>query len=435
MTERYVAALEIGSFKITGSVGVFNPEKGTLRVIATEQLPSRDSVRYGIIQNPEEAGSRISKIIEKLEENPAVEPSRIAGVFVGLSGRSMRSIPTDVKISFPQEMDITGEMLKDLRDDANSIDLDSNTDILASLPRAYYVDGMDTASPKGSVGKSIAASFDIIVGRSDIKRNLIRAVSERAGLEIKGMVVTAIAASDVVLSDEEKRLGCMLVDFGAETTAVSIYQKGSLCYYATIPLGGRNITRDLTTLPLLEEKAEQIKIESGRAVVSETPSDLNINGLELTKVNNMVVARSEEIVANVIQQIFYAGLTEKDLPAGIVCIGAAANLIGLLDLISTQSGLSARKGSLQHFVSAADQRSKRHDAIESVAILYAGALTGIEGCLEAPEEEEFEEQFDDTAESDSQPEPKAEKSGFWSGFGSRLSKIFAPPADDETELD
>lgn len=432
MKEAYIAAVEIGSSKITGAVGLSLPD-GTLQVVAVEQESSRDYVRYGIIHNPEEVGSRVMRIVERLNNNPAVAPRVITGVYVGLSGRSMRSIPSEVKLHFSEETEITGDILERLRTDASAILLDKNYDILSIVPRQYQIDGLETTSPRGAMGKSIAATFDIIVGRNELKRNIERALAtDRTGLQLRGLVVTQLAAADIVLTNEEKRLGAMLVDFGAETTSVSIYRKGELCYYATLPLGGRNITRDLTTLSILEEKAEEIKKESGRAVAPENPSTLNIYGIKLSDVSNHVVARAEEIVANVIQQIAYAGLKEKDLPGGIVCIGAGARLNGLLELLETQSSLNARMGKPLDFIHPLDQKSKRHDTIQTTAILYGGARMDAGECLEMPAPDENYE-IDDDNDDDKSAEIEEKPSKMGRFFG-RFAKIFAP-SDEDSELE
>lgn len=437
--EQYIAAIEIGSHKITGEVGIYNPASGSLNVVAVEQEMSRESVRYGIIQNPEEVSARVRRIVTHLENSTAVYPRKITGVYVGLSGRSMRSVPAEVKMEFPGETDITEEMLGRLREDAADISLDSNLEILDTVPRSYLVDGLETTSPKGSVGKSITAKYDIIVGRSELKRNVIRAIADRAGLEIKGFCITQLAAADVVLSDEEKRLGCMLVDLGAETTSVSIYRKGALCYYATIPLGSRNITRDITHLSVLEETAEEIKRESGRAIPPETPSTLNIKGIKLSDVGNLVVARAEEIVANVLQQISYAGLKERDLPAGIICIGNGSNLSGIIDLLGTQSRMNSRRGQLIPEIITSDNKSKRHDTIQASAILYDAAMTGDADCV-LHEQQSYENSW-------AQPEPEpstpnnprpSQKGGLGKllrGISSKFSNMFASNEEDESELD
>ena len=436
MNEIYVAALEIGSSKITGAVGLFNPEARSLRVVAAEQEESRDSVRYGIIHNPEEVASRVVRIVDRLNANPAVAPRRIEAVFVGLSGRSMRSVASDVKLYFPEETEITGEVLANLRRDASSIRLESNQEILGVVPRSYHIDGMETSSPKGAMGKSISAVYDVVIGRTELKRNIHRALSDRTGLKVNGLIITPLATADVVLSDEEKRLGCMLVDLGAEITSVSIYRKGALCYYAALPLGGRNITRDLTSLNMLEEKAEEIKCESGRAIARETPSTIRINGLSYSDVSNLVVARAEEIAANVIEQISYAGLKEKDLPAGIVCIGGGSHLHGMLELLETQSGLNARMGHLPYFITASEPKAKRFDMIEAAAILFAGALTGKADCLELPAPELPAEPQEPQPEADSRKEQKPGKMGsFFRKMTSKVGNFFASDIDEDSELD
>ena len=435
MKESYIAALEIGSSKITGAIGVWD-EDNILKVLAVEQEDSNDSVRYGIIHNPEEVASRVMRIISRLEENPIVAPRLIKGVYVGLSGRSMRSIPSKVQLIYPEETEITEEILHNLRHDATAIELDTNQEILAVVPRSYQIDGLETSSPKGAMGKSIEAVFDVIIGRTELKRNIHRALSDRTGLTVKGLIITALATSDIVLTDEEKRLGCMLVDFGAETTSVSIYHKGSLCYFATLPLGGRNITRDLTSLTLLEEKAEEIKCESGRAIPRETPSTLNLNGIKLSDVSNLIVARAEEIVANVVEQIHYAGLKEKDLPGGIICVGAGAHLNGLLELLETQSGMNARMGRLPAYIQAVGQKAKRHDTIQTAAILYAGAQTGKDSCLELPEIEETEEIEEQTvAAENTKPQTDGGVKKFFKGISSRLTNMFGSGIEEDSELD
>lgn len=437
MKETYVAALEFGSSKITGAVGVYTEDK-TLKILAVEQEESRDYVRYGIIQNPEEVAGRVNRILERLNGNPAVAPRKITGVFVGLSGRSMRSISSEVKLSYPEEIEFTSEILRQLRDDAAAISIDNNQEVFATVARSYNIDGMETTSPKGAMGKRISAIYDIIIGRSELKRNIRRALTERTGLVIRGMIVTPLAAADIVLKDEEKRLGCMLVDFGAETTSVSIYRKGSLCYFATLPLGGRNITRDLTSLKILEERAEEIKCESGKAIALESPSNLNLGGIKLSDISNLVVARSEEIVANVIEQIKYAGLKEKDLPGGIICIGKGAQLNGLLELIERQSGLNARLGHLPAFIQATEPRGKRRETIQTAAILYEGALSDKEVCLELPVKETpaaYEEPEEDDIDDEKTSEGNGKVSKFLKNLSSRFSNIFASPADDESELD
>lgn len=94
---------------------------------------------------------------------------------------------------------------------------------------------------------------------------------ERLRLSVNDIFVRPLVEADLVLYPEEKRQGCMLVDFGADTTTVSIYKNGVLNYLSTIPMGSRNITRDITALNYLEERAEELKIEGEMLLWSTSP--------------------------------------------------------------------------------------------------------------------------------------------------------------------
>ena len=277
--ERYIAAVEVSSSKIVAAVGKISPD-GQLEVIAVEQEKGVEAVRYGIIQNLEETSMKIARIINRLEQRPALAHRRITGLYVALSGRSLRSIATEVSMPLPDDTEINEDILRRLRDNALHTPIDSSLEVVDAVPRIYRLGKTDTHSPKGMIANSIRATFDLIVCRPELKRNLMRTISDKLGIKVSGFVVTALATGHLILSDEQKRLGCMLADMGAETTTVTIYKGGYLRYFATLPLGGRNITRDITSLNLLEEKAEETKITSGQAIPNDSPSTLNINGIK-----------------------------------------------------------------------------------------------------------------------------------------------------------
>lgn len=292
-SDRYIAAIEISSSKIIGAVGRISSD-GELNVIALEQEQQKgeEAVRYGIIHNLEETSMRIARIIANLERKPELGHRKIKGAFVGLSGRSVKSIPTNVSINLARDTEITTEILNRLKGDALRTAIDPSLEIVDAVPRTYRVGNTDTISPKGIVGNSISATFDLIVCRPELKRNITRTIVEKLNLRIEGFIVTALAAAHLILTPDEKRLGCMLVDMGAETTTVTIHKNGCMRYFATIPMGGRNITRDITSLNMLEEKAEETKITSGNAIAPDIPSTLNINGIKHSDISNLIVARA-----------------------------------------------------------------------------------------------------------------------------------------------
>ncbi|MDE6577444.1 MAG: cell division protein FtsA [Muribaculaceae bacterium] len=434
MSERYIAAVEISSSKIIAAVGKTVAE-GHIDIIAVEQENCVDAVRYGIIQNLEETSMRVTRLINRLEQRSGIAPRKIKGVYVGLSGRSLKSISTTVELNLPPDTEITDEIINKLRTEAMRHAIDSSLEVVDAVPRIYKIGHAEMHNPKGTIGNHIKATFDLVVCRPEIKRNITRALPGKTNLRIEGFVVTALAAGHLILSPDEKKLGCMLVDIGAETTTVTIYRKGYLQYFATLPFGGRNITRDLTSLSLLEEQAEEIKFTSN-AMPRETSSSLNINGIKTTDITNLVVARAEEIVANIIEQIEYAGLKDTDLPGGIVCIGGGTRLNGMTELLHLQSGMPVRIGRLPSYVTISDPKGVNKDIIEVTSVLYAGATLSNRECLEIPVAEEVPVTgtIPEPEPVDIEPEqPRTKKRGLFDGLARRLSNLFSGP-DDDSEL-
>ena len=436
--ERYIAAIEISSSKIIGAVGRAHAN-GQVDIIAVEQERCIDSVRYGIILNLEETSTRLARVLERLERKPAVTPRKIKSVFVGLSGRSLRSIPTVVHLNLPEDSEITDDTIERLRNEARRASIDNSLEIVDAVPRKYRIGKLETTNPKGVIGNEITAEYDIIVCRPELKRNITRVIKDKLNLQTTGFVVTALATGHLILTDQEKAQGCMLVDIGAETTTVSIYRHKALYYLATLPFGGRHITRDLTSLSLLEERAEEIKTTSGCAIAPENPSTLNLNGIKVSDVTNITVARSEEIVANITEQIAYADLKEKDLPGGVICIGGGVKLNGMTELISRQLGLPVKIGRLPSYVVIDDLRGPSTEIVQVGSVLYAGATLTDEQCLETPVKEELPPVGDPNEPIEEEEprgrrrkEPKPNNGNSWANkFRRFTSSLFSNPEDDD----
>ncbi len=437
--EKYIAALDISSSKITGVVGVIHPG-GHADIIAAEQERHLDVVRYGHIQNLEETSRRVAKVIENLERNPHVAPRKISSVFVGLNGMSMRSLTTPVSMKLAEDTEITTEILNRLREQALNTAIDNSLEVVDAVDRVYTVGRSETHTPKGAIGNSISAIYDLMVCRPGLRRNISRTVADKLGLKVHYMV-TALATGLVVLGEDEKRHGCMLVDMGAETTTVTIYRKGFLAYLATIPMGARNITRDLTHLNLLEERAEEIKKTSGNALPIEAGMNLNLGGIRLSDISSYIVARSEEIVANILEQLTYAGMTEKDIPGGIICIGGGAKLEGMTELLHRQSSLPVTLGRLPAYIRVESPHIPVYDIIPVVSLLYAGGDLSEEGCLAEPAPVEMPKTDEYEPEPEPEPSRKRQKKqpqsggGFMGRFKKSLTSLFVPKDTDDDDAD
>lgn len=384
MEPTYIAAIEIGSSHIRAAVGMVD-ESGTLSVLGVEEECAIDAVRYGGIQNVEEVSNRINKLKLKLENHQTIHPRKIKAVYAALGGRSTMGSPAQVERIYNEETEITADVLRQFTDEARAQGFSDRT-VVEVLPSQFVVDNLESTNPRGSFGREIRADFNLVTCRPLMHRNLIRAISDRQQIAIKGIFVRQNALADLVLTSDEKKLGCMLVDFGAETTTVSIYKNGFLKYFVTLPVGSRCITRDVMTLGYTEEKAEEIKRNIGDTSTTD-PSAVRKHDFDgdAAEVNNYVRARAGEIAANILEQPKYAGYSlPNDLPGGIILVGGGTHLRGFAQLIQQPGSVKVRLGGLPGSIRVADPRLQRIDTLDVISILNAAARAPQE-CTELPE--------------------------------------------------
>lgn len=449
--KRYVVAIEISSSKVVGVLGQIFPD-GKLDIIAIESEKCVECVRYGIVQNVDDTAMRISRIIQRLEMNKEIAPDKISGIYIGLSGRSMRSIPVDVTLNFTDEQVISENAIEQLRRKAEEKAVDSSLDVIDAVPRSFRIGNVLTREPLGNLGKSIHATYDLIVCRRQLKKNINRLeLEKRFGLHTNGFIVTPLATGQLVAPDTDKRLGCMLVDLGAETTTVTIYKEGDLRYFATLPIGSRNITRDIMSLSVLEETAEDLKQNNVSAIRSGSNAKaLTIHGINQGEASEIVAFRAEEIVINIMEQITYAGLKEKDLPGGIILMGGGMLLDGMEKLIRETSKMNVRFGKLPAYITTAG-KAPAQETLQAISILYAGATGNDAECVsrvtrDLPESGEPADYPDDRGHDDDEndnknnhrpggnrkrPNPILEKLRF--GFG-KARDMFTPKIEDDSDL-
>ncbi|MCM1519264.1 MAG: hypothetical protein NC098_00560 [Lachnoclostridium sp.] len=459
MEDKIIVALEIGSSKIKGAIGSVD-KSGNLSVKAIEEEPLVDSVRYGLIRNVVETAEAISKVVERLE---AREPGRkVEGVYISMGGRSLRSELVVLEHRLPAESDITAAMVEDLSREAFEQPV-GDRKIIDVTPREFRVDNVPTNRPVGTYGTQLLAKLNIISLRNHIYRNLMHVIQDRLNLKICGYFVRQIVEGDLVLSTEEKRLGCALIDFGAETTTISVYKHGVLQYLDTLPLGSRNITRDITALNHLEERAEELKIRGGNALPSAADQQTSMfahDEPDFTEINNYVSARAGEIIANIAERIKASGFNADLLPAGIVIIGRGARLTNFNQRLGADLGMKVRAGQPGARIRVTDSRILPSDNIDVIATLAAAAESA-EQCMplikkptdffvestpevtETPEEEKKEEtpvtkEPEKPAESEKEPEKPEKKPGnrFWKSLVNKIAQIVTEePREDDDEDD
>ena len=380
MDPRYIAAIEIGSSKIKGIVATVDAQSA-LNVLAVEEADAGGSVRYGRVLNAREASTRIDDIIRRLENNSRLNGGRISTVFLAEGGRSLSSKHVDAVVTQGGEAEITDTTLERLRRQAVATPIPGR-DILAVSHRRYFVDNAEVKKLVGVFGNNVRGEFTIITASGENRRALERLKIESHEQDINRKYVTRpLALAEMLLTDSERQIGCLLIDFGAETTTMAVYREGALQMAAVLPMGSSNITRDLCTgLSITEDAAESIKRSKGEAINDRVA----INGItdaETREITNYVSARVGEIIANINALLAAYTIKPGELAAGIVLTGGGARLRGFKEMLEARTKLHVRPASAPERVRTGAGNAN----IDVVALALFAADHFSDSCLTFPQ--------------------------------------------------
>lgn len=332
----YIVAIEVGSSRCSGIVGKRNSD-GNIHVLSYVTEPSSSFIKKGVVFNIDKTAMCLTNIINRLEGESDMTVSK---VYVGLGGKSMHTVSNLVARTFGEETKVT-QTLIDAMNDENLETVYPDQEIVLAVPQEYKLDNSFNIDPVGVISKSVEGRYRNVVASLALKRRLHDCLNN-AKVDDAFYLISPVCLADAVLPDLDKRSGCVLVDFGADTTTVSIYKNNILRSLVVLPIGGSNITHDLSLiLKIDEDEAEELKLKYGEVVPpidesGEAGEKIKIpttgNEIDKSYLDEIVSARAEEIVANVWNVIQQSGY-ESQLFSGIFVTGGASNLPGLMDML------------------------------------------------------------------------------------------------------
>lgn len=332
MDKEFIIAIELGSSKMTGIAGKKNLD-GSITILAVAKEDSTLCIRKGVVYNIDKTTTALTNLVKKLKNNLKTE---IAKVYVGIGGQSLRSIKNTIVREQPEEAIITQDMVDSILDSNRAMTY-TDQKILEAAIQEYKVDMQYQIDPIGIECKRLEGNFLNILWRRSFYNKLEKCF-ESAHIRIADMYIAPLILAENVLTEVERRAGCMLVDLGADTTTVSVYWHNILRHLAVIPLGSNNITKDIASLQIEEKlqidenEAETIKLRYASALTENTDSNdlqnITISGdrnIDSATLADIVEARIEEIIENVWMQVpnEYA---DKLMLGGIILTGGGANM-------------------------------------------------------------------------------------------------------------
>src|SRR5699024_9269508 len=284
----------------------------------------------------------VQSIREAVDQAERMVDMKIDRVIVGINGNHAQLLPCQGIVAVSSEnREISDEDVTRVIDAAQVISIPPEREIIDVIPKQFIVDGLDEITdPRGMIGVRLEMEGTIITSSRTMLHNILKCV-ERAGLEVIDICLQPLATGSIALSNDERELGVALIDVGGGCTTISIYENNHLQTTRVIPLGGDNITKDISIgLKMSSDEAEKIKLKHGHGFypdareedtfkVTTIGSDQQqtYNQLDLA---DIIEARLEEIYTYVAKEIRKMGYSE--LPGGFVLTGGCMKMPGTLEL-------------------------------------------------------------------------------------------------------
>ncbi len=380
--EQYIVGVDVGTSSVRAVQAKLDPQTGAFNIIGASEVPST-GLRRGVIVDIEEAVSSISSALEKVERMTGV-PVAAANVSVG--GNHISSVASHGVIAVSRaDGEITENDIIRCIDASQAISIPQNKEVLHVFPKTFTLDGqVGIKDPAGMSGIRLEVDTIIVQAGLPFIKNLTRAVMQ-AGLEIEDLVLAPCAAAESVLSKRQKDLGVCLVDLGAGTTSIAVYEEGDLLHTTVLPLGSMHITNDIAIgLRCGIETAEKVKLLFGHCDQSEISKEEEIDLSKLDKSEDHATSRQYvvEIIEARLEEIFRMVASElkkiqRDgkLPAGIVLTGGGSKMPGMVDFAKKNLRLPTVLGKPQNVSTVIDRVDDPSFATAVGLVLWGGKFS------------------------------------------------------------
>ena len=325
---RFVTGLDVGTENVRAVIASVNND-GKIAIVGYNEGKSA-GMRKGIPANLAGPADAIDKMLGDAERMGGYD---VRSAYVSINGSTVISTHTEGMIAVGNaEHEINGEDLNRVEDVAVSGRIPANRDVLDVIPLEYALDGQGgIKDPLGMAGARLEIRANVISALTPNCENLKRATMN-ADVEALRLIPSVVAAAKAVLTERQKENGVAIIDFGATTTSIAIYEEGDLQYIGVVPVGSNNITNDLAiVLAIAPDLAEEIKTRfiTGSFHTDKSPAiKVGKHGeraFERKEVEDVVIARLEEIFDEVRKKLKAAHYDQR-LPEGIVLTGGGAKM-------------------------------------------------------------------------------------------------------------
>lgn len=334
----FLVGLDIGTARVAAAV--VERQGSDLNLIGVGTAPCH-GVRRGVVANLDATSQAIEDALKEAELAAGVE---IHSVIVGVAGEHIRSLNSHAAVAIDGR-EVRARDVERVLTRARGIELPEELDVLHVLPRSFTVgEQQGVRDPIGIVGDRLDAYVHVVTTSVSGARNVLRCCT-RGGLQVEQMILTPLASAAAVLASDEEELGVGVIDLGAGTTDVMVFQGGALAHTAILPLGGHYVTSDVAAgLRTPFRDAELIKQRHGAVCLDDEAGGESIEVPAVGAREARLVPRRELVhiiearvteILKISRRHVDRGRKSEELGAGVVLTGGMASLPGIAALAET----------------------------------------------------------------------------------------------------
>lgn len=333
-----LVAIDLGSDSVR-AMAAQRVDKDLFHVLGVEQSNKFPmAIERGVVMQSSNAGFMISEVLRLLANRIGV--TNLPTAFVSVGGRSMRIVHVSSKRDQIHKRPVPKHLLDEMeRECKQKIELRYPEIVVLGLVPAYYVlDGVEQeqAPKEDQAVIMVEAHFIAFYGKRELDTQLQKSF-DQAGRSIECPFIrpeALLSAFACVDGDEVLQRGCAVIDFGAQTTTLTVFKRTTYLFNIVLPQGGLHITRAIAQQGVSEPTAEQLKCNYGFASPAMVERNLRmsindpINGevvFTSASLAGIIEQKLEEILSPLLQEF----AKYEDRVETLYITGGASMLNGL----------------------------------------------------------------------------------------------------------
>ncbi len=339
---KIIASLDIGDGSIKLIVGEFM--KNSLNVLCVSEISSK-GIKKGLISNKDELIPVLKEVFHKAEEMMGIP---IKEVVLAVPAYYTEVLISEGSTTITNEDRVIGhqDIIRAMQA-ASYNKINDDQELVSIIPTRYKINNEEIVKdPINMLGNKLTVKAVLITIPKSTVNPFIN-VLEKIGVNVLDVVTTPLGDYEANKTKDTIGLLGAVINIGAETTTVSIFNKGILMKSEVIELGGSSIDNDIAYIYKITKKdAKDIKMNLGLAVPDMADAQEKVN-LTDRMGENVIINQKDlsEIIESRLEEILELAkkqmnlLTKKNIEYIIVTGGTTemGDFNILLDKVFTKS--------------------------------------------------------------------------------------------------